>query len=201
MLRVESGMSQEEVAEYLRLHDPDSNADKSIISRYEKQGVKPKTFKTVEMLARLFGVEVNYLTGYSDNKFGNIKDGRLIPILGTIAAGKPILAQEDIKGYEYILPEENIDFCLKVKGDSMINTRICDGDVVYVRKQDNVENGEIAVVIIDDEEATLKRFHRIDGTIFLRAENPNYNEIVISKKDRKNVRILGKVLYFKSEVK
>lgn len=200
-LREESGLVQEQVAEYLQKHDPESRADKSTISRYENQGVKPKRFVTVEKLAQLFGVHVNYLTGHSDSKYGEDMQCNVVPVIGTIAAGVPITAQEDVVGQQCLLPSEAIDFCLKVKGDSMINARIYDGDIVYVRKQDQVENGEIAVVIIDDNEAALKRFYMINGTIFLRSENPLYEDIVISKKDHITVKIIGKAVYFKSEVR
>jgi repressor LexA len=83
----------------------------------------------------------------------------------------------------------------------MINTRILDGDIVYIRKQPDVNNGEIAAVLIDNEEATLKRVYKLNGTIILRAENPNYKDIIITKKDSKDVRILGKAVFFKSEVR
>jgi repressor LexA len=83
----------------------------------------------------------------------------------------------------------------------MIGARILDGDMVYIRKQPEVENGEIAAVIIDAEEATLKRFYRLNGTVILRAENPNCSDRTFSKKDMKQVAILGKAIFFKSEVK
>lgn len=200
-LRIENGLTQEEVAEYLKKHDFDSRSDKSTISRYESKGVKPKRFITVEALARLFGVHVNYLTGHSNSRYGEDQNCKEVPIIGTIAAGVPILAQEDILGQEYIMPNEAIDFCLKIKGDSMTGAGIYDGAIVFVRRQNQVENGEVAVVIVDEDEATLKRFYQIDGTIFLRAENPSFEEIVIRKKDKKNVTVVGKAMYYKSEVK
>jgi repressor LexA len=122
-------------------------------------------------------------------------------VLGTIAAGVPMLAQEDIIGEECVRLNDAADFCLRVKGDSMANARIYDGDIVFVRRQETVESGEIAVVMVGDEEATLKRFYNVNGTIFLRPENSKYEEQVITKKDRKNVKILGKAVYFKGEVR
>lgn len=94
------------------------------------------------------------------------------------------------------------DFCLKAKGDSMINARIMDGDVVFIRRQPVVENGEIAAVAIDDE-ATLKRFYRDGntGTITLVSENPAYAPMVFTKESQKNVCILGKAIAFQSYVK
>jgi len=124
-----------------------------------------------------------------------------IPVLGRIAAGIPILAQEEILDYELVPENIDVQFCLKVKGDSMINARIFDGDVVYIRQQPEVENGEIAAVLVDGEDATLKRFYRIDGTVFLRPENPVYPEITIRRRDAKDVKILGKAIEFKSKVR
>lgn len=138
--------------------------------------------------------------GRSDNKYysDNNQDKR-IPVLGTISAGNPIIAQENIIGHEYT--SDNCDFCLRVKGDSMINARIHDGDIVYIRKQPDVENGEIAAVIIDGEEATLKRVYKLNGNVILHPENPTYKDMIFSKKDFKQVRIIGKVKYVKAEVK
>lgn len=134
-----------------------------------------------------------------DKDFNNVSF-KEVPILGTIAAGKPITAQEDIISIESVDVYEHIDFCLKVKGNSMINARIFDGDIVYVRKQPTVENGEIAVILIDDE-ATLKRFIKTNGTVTLRAENPTFKDIVLSAKDYKEVKVLGKAVAFKSQIR
>ena len=96
-----------------------------------------------------------------------------VPIHGSVAAGNQILAMED--HHDYIVVDVNIrvDFCLRVQGDSMIDARIQDGDLVFVRQQPTVENGEIAVVMIDDE-VTLKRFYRTDGGVILKPENSKY---------------------------
>lgn len=90
---------------------------------------------------------------------------------------------------------------IRVKGDSMINARIFDGDIVFIRRQPDVENGEIAAVQIDGNDATLKRVYKINGNVILRPENPIYSDMVFSKKDMKAVQILGKAVFFKSEVR
>lgn len=123
-----------------------------------------------------------------------------VPLVGTIACGTPILAQENIDGYVDVPIEYNVDFCLRAKGDSMINARIFDGDVVYIHKQEDVENGEIAAVLIDDE-ATLKRIYKSADRITLRAENPTFDDIVYTKDDNKTITILGKALVFLSGVR
>ena len=189
------------MAEYLRKYDPDSNADKSIISRYEKKGVEPKTFKTVETLANLFGVKVSYLTGSSEHRYGEKQSPKPVPILRKNATGRPIPLQEDIIGYEYVAPQLKLDFCLIVEGDSMIKARLCGGDLVFVRRQDSVENGAIAVVTINDGDAVLKRLYTIDGTTLLFADYPRYDCIVISRKDRKSLKIMGKVISIKGKVR
>lgn len=88
--------------------------------------------------------------------------------------------------------------CLMI---SLMPSVILDGDTVYIRQQPDVENGEIAAVLIDGEAATLKRVYKLDGSIVLRAENHNYCDIIFSKKDMKEVTILGKAIFFKSEVR
>lgn len=182
------------LGEYLHL----SNAT---ISRYTTGEIAPK-IPTVQAIAEKYGVDPMWLMGaegagkYPDK--GEIP--KKLPIIGTIAAGVPILAQESIEGYEYAPESMHADFCLRVKGDSMIGARILDGDLVYIRKQPEVENGEIAAVIIEGD-ATLKRVYRLNGTVILRAENPNCPDRTYSKKDMKQVTIIGKAVYFKSEVR
>jgi repressor LexA len=117
-----------------------------------------------------------------------------VPILGQVAAGKPILAEENVLGsfaLDRSVVRGNQSFLLKVKGDSMIQAGILDGDHVLVKVQAQAENGEIVVALIDDE-ATVKRFFHRSDKIMLQPENPGYQPMTFSKKD--NVRILGKVM-------
>ena len=135
-------------------------------------------------------------------KYPEFKDEyKKVPIVGTIAAGVPILAQENIEGFEYVPTRVDVQFCLRVKGDSMIGARILEGDLVFIRQQKEVENGEIAAVLIDGEEATLKRFYKADGKITLRSENPNCPDRTFTKNVRKEITILGKAIRCISEVK
>ncbi len=133
------------------------------------------------------------------------REGKTVPLIGTIACGEPIMTEEDT---ESLIPlPENIsaDFCLRCKGDSMINARIYDGDIVFIRKQPVVENGEIAAVIIDDTadmaESTLKRVYIYNEQIVLTAENAQYAPITYSGSEMNRVRILGKAVAFLSTVK
>lgn len=171
------------------------------INRYEKAIHGPGR-DAIANLALFFGVNPAWLMGAEVEKYLDIQEREYvrIPIIGEIAAGKPIIAQEDIIGYEYAPERDSIDFCLRVKGDSMIGARIMDGDIVYIHRQNDVENGEIAAVLIDNE-VTLKRVYKVNGNVILHPENPAYKDIVLSKKQYKDIIILGKVKEFKSKVR
>lgn len=172
------------------------------ISRYTNGEMAPKV-PTIQAIADKYNINPAWLMGTEGaNKYLEGMDKfKKIPIIGTIAAGKPIFAQEYIEGYEYVSEIEKSDFCLRVKGDSMVGARIYDGDIVFIRKQPDVESGEIAAVIINGDEATLKRVYKAGNSIILHAENPAYKDITIEKKDRTEVKIIGKAITFKSEVR
>ena len=125
---------------------------------------------------------------------------RKIPLLGAIACGEPILAVENIEEYVSIPKDLAGDFALTCKGDSMINARIFDGDIVYIRQQDTVENGEIAAVLIDND-ATLKRVRLFADHIVLEPENPMYKPLSYWGEEMNTVRILGKAVAFTSAVR
>jgi len=123
------------------------------------------------------------------------EDSIQIPILGSTAAGSPILVQEHIKGYEAVSSatvDYIPDFLLEVKGDSMIDAGINNGDLVAVKKGINIQDGDIVVFMIDDE-STVKRFYKKDNCIVLKPENKNYPNIII-KNDGKYVSPVGKVV-------
>ena len=122
---------------------------------------------------------------------------RPVPLLGTIACGEPILAEENIEAYVSVNKDIPADFALKCKGDSMINARIFDGDIVYIRRQANVDDGEIAAVLIDTE-ATLKRVRRYPGKLVLSPCNPMYDDLIYTAEQLDSVRILGKAVAFTS---
>lgn len=169
--------------------------------------VMPKMGK-VQALADYFGVLKSDLLE-DKNKDDSLHISNIFPItthklpmLGEIACGKPIFMDENRDNYTMIGSNVKADFCLKAKGDSMVNARIMDGDIVFIRSQPEVENGEIAAVAIDDE-ATLKRFYRdeITQTVTLISENSIYAPMVFTKECQKNVYILGKAVAFQSDVK
>lgn len=123
-----------------------------------------------------------------------------IPLIGSIACGAPILAEEHIEDYVDLPRHVKADFSLTCKGDSMINARIFDGDIVYIRQQETVENGEIAAVLIGTE-ATLKRVRLFDDHIVLEPENPMYKPLVYWNEEMNTVRILGKAVAFTSAIR
>lgn len=169
------------------------------ISRYVNGQMSPK-ITAIESLAINFSVNPIWLMGVSDEKYFIKPKFVKIPIVGKIACGIPLLAEENIIDYEYAEEGEKVDFALIAKGDSMINARIFDGDIVFIRKQNDVEDGEIAAVIIEDE-ATLKRVYKLNGDLLLKSENPVRQDIRVTAKDKKHVQILGKAVAFKSKLR
>lgn len=114
-----------------------------------------------------------------------------VPLIGSISCGTPILAEENITDYIDLPGHIRADYALTCKGDSMINAGIQDGDIVYVRKQDEVHNGQIAAVMVGCEEATLKRFYAADNKITLTAENSAYMPMVYVGDEASAVRVIG----------
>ncbi len=118
------------------------------------------------------------------------------PVLGEIACGRPILADEDRDGGYVTAAETSADFCLTAKGDSMINARIQDGDQVFIQMTDMVDNGEIAAVVVDDDEATLKRvfYYPEEEKLVLMPENTDYAPLVFVGEELDHIHILGKAV-------
>ena len=198
-LRKKRGITMKQLGEVVDLAE-------STISQYETGKRQPDN-ETLLKISEYFGVTVGYLLGYeammTPGLPGNIipmPEMRKIPLIGSIACGKPILAEEHIEEYIDIPKHVTADFALSCKGDSMINARIFDVDVVYIRQQETVENGEIAAVLIDGE-ATLKRVKFYEDRISLEPENPTYRPIVLWGEEANSARILGKAVAFTSTVR
>lgn len=125
------------------------------------------------------------------------------PRLGVIACGEPILAQENIEDYDDVPEDMQCDFTLICQGDSMTGARINEGDIVYIKEQPIVDNGEIAACRVDgefDSRVTLKRFFKYDDRVVLQSENPNYPPFVYVKEEMNKVHILGKAVGFTSKL-
>lgn len=198
--RQELGMTADQVAEKL-------NVDRTTVFRYERGFIEKVPTDTLAKLASILYVTPTYLMGLSDEsdrEFDNIYqiETKKFPLLGAVACGEPIFADENFDSYIVAGANNKADFCLRCKGDSMINARIHDGDIVFVRKQPAVNNGEIAVVIIGDE-ATLKRvfYYPAKSKLVLQAENPSYEPFVYVGDELNQVRILGKAIAFQSDIK
>ena len=151
-------------------------------------------------IADYFGVTVDYLLGREDitklsNYLGPVIETKKIPIIGTVKCGPNGLAFEDIDGYVYVDDDLTGEiFALRCKGDSMKFEAIDDGDIAIVRRQDDVECGELAVVAVNGDEGTLKRVRKFDGGIILEAANPDYPPRIFTGEDLNKIKIVGKVL-------
>ena len=196
-LREEHNLNQEELGAIIGVSD-------KTISSWEINRTEPK-MGIVQQLADYFKVTTDYLIkGNTDCKEHNSLleiTTKSFPLLGLVACGEPIFADEDKESYVMAGTDIQADFCLICKGDSMINARINDGDIVFVRKQDIVNNGEIAVIIIDDE-ATLKRFYyyKEQNLVILKPENSKYKDIILSGEELNNVKVIGKAVFFQSDI-
>lgn len=198
--RKEIGMSAESLAEAL-------GVSPATIYRYENGEIEKVPGDRLEPIANALHTTPAYLMGWADSSTipaaANIipfPEMRKVPLIGSIACGSPILAEEHIEDYVDIPKRVAADFALTCKGDSMINARIFDGDIVYIRQQDSVDNGQIAAVLIDSE-ATLKRVKLYEDHISLEPENPQYRPIVLWGEEMNSVRIIGKAVAFTSAVR
>lgn len=193
------GLSADQVAEKI-------GKNRATVYRYESNDIKNFPIEILTPLAEVLHTTPAYLMGW-DVADGGIPDNiipmpemRKIPLVGAIACGAPILAEEHIEEYIDIPKHIAADFALTCKGDSMINARIFDGDIVYIHQQETVENGEIAAVLIDGE-ATLKRVQIFDDHISLEPENPQYRPLVFWGEEMNTIHILGKAVAFTSAVR
>jgi len=202
-IRRERSLSQEQLAALL-------GTSKQVISRYETNQRTPKITVAQEYADKL-GVSLSFLIDDSFDSDPLSIPGVMpppktykVPRLGIIACGEPILADQNIEAKDDVPENIHCNFTLKCQGDSMIGARINDGDIVYIRLQDDVENGEIAAVLIDAAteiaEATLKRVYKYPNQIVLQAENPKYPPFVFVGEDINRVRIIGKAVGFTSVI-
>lgn len=218
-LREQNAISQTELAAKI-------GVSKQTLYKYENNIITNIPSDKIELLAQFLDTTPAYIMGWQEipitfngtasfSGLARVIDGNAkipanliplpktytVPLLGEIACGDPILAEQNIAD-QIPVPEhiKGADFALTCKGDSMINARIHDGDIVYIRQQPEVENGEIAAVLIENE-ATLKRVRRFDNKIVLYPENPNYEPLIFSGEEMSEIKILGKAIAFVSAVR
>ena len=198
-LKTENGLTTDQLSQI-------SGVPKGTLNKLLNGETRNPTGGTLKKLADALNCPVELLyarEGHATRTLRNAEDvlpihRRAIPLLGEIAAGVPIYADEET---ELILCDDSLrcDFALQVRGDSMIGARIHDGDLVFIRSQDDVDDGEIAAVVLNDE-ATLKRVYHIKNGLQLLSENPRYAPMIFTLDECDSIRILGKAVGFQSRL-
>ena len=198
-LRKEKKLTLEQIAERI-------GTSRQTVHRYETGMISNVPPEKVELLAAALGTTPSALMGWDGEALAQYHNifpikTRRIPVLGEIACGEPIYAAEERESFTTADTGFDADFCLRAHGDSMVGARIMDGDMVFIRAQESVDNGEIAAVIIGDE-ATLKRvyFYPEEGKLVLSPENPRYAPLVYVKDELNSIKILGKAIAFQSAI-
>ena len=180
-------ITQQEIADYV-------GVSKSAVSRWESGDIGNMGIDKVPKLSEILEISPMELINIDKKQPMERVPGKAntkpIPLLGTIAAGLPILAEQNIEDYFNLDSSIKADFALKIKGDSMLGAGIFPNDIVFIHQQCDLENGEIGAILIDNE-ATLKKFYHEKGTIILQAENDNYKPMVFTNG---NVKIMGKLV-------
>ena len=183
-----AGENQPDIAEVL-------GVTKSAVNAYF-MGNKMPRMDRIKKLADHFGCNVSDLV--DDKSIEDQITAVAIPVLGTVPAGVPIEAIQDILGYEEIpkiMADTGEFFCLRVEGNSMYPL-LYSGETIVIKKQETADNGDIVVALVDNEETTVKRLKKVSDGIILEAENPEYNSLYFNEKQIQNekVKIIGKAV-------
>lgn len=183
-----AGENQPDIAEVL-------GVTKSAVNSYFT-GTKMPRMDRIKKLAEHFGCNVSDLI--DDKTVEDQITAVAIPVLGTVPAGIPIEAIQDILGYEEIpkiMADTGEFFCLRVEGNSMYPL-LYSGETIVIKKQETADNGDIVVALVDNEETTVKRLKKVSDGIILEAENPEYNSLYFNEKQIQNekVKIIGKAV-------
>lgn len=194
----------------LRLCEPYTKSsgvkvNKNDLSQYVSGKTTPGQFK-LTILAQALNVSETWLMGWDTSAtiptgFSPVPDTVKRPRLGKISCGIPIMSEENFDGYDEVPKHIDCDFTLVCDGDSMTGARILDGDIVYIKQQPMVENGEIAAVLVDGCEKLLKRVYITETSITLQAENPKYSPLIFIREEMNRVSIIGKAVAFTSVVR
>ena len=180
--RLEHNMTQEELAN--KLH-----TTKQTIYKYENNVITNIPADKIKAMAAIFGVSPVEIMGLSNI---GVPAAHGIPILGTICAGNGVYAEENFNGYFFVDHSIKADCCLYVRGDSMIDAGIQDGDIAFLKRDTDSADGDICgVVLKDTDEAVLKKLYRSDGHLILQPCNSNYKPII---EDPENVSIVGEMI-------
>ena len=181
-------ISRKEVADFLQVHE-------TTIKRYEDGNTKKLPTDRLEKIAKYLNTSIEYLMGWEEEQK---PQGVKIPVLGTVAAGIPISAVEDILDYEEIpqsWQNQGEFFGLRIKGDSM-KPDINDGDTVIVKQQSTANNGDVVIALVNGDDATCKKFEKLDNGIMLISNNSEYSPMYFSNEEviTKPVVIVGRVV-------
>lgn len=195
VLRTKANQTQADVAKAI-------GVDRTTYAKYESGASEP-SIEMIQRMAKHYNVSVSYIMG--EVEASDSSRYIRIPVLGRVAAGIPIDAIEEIIDYEDISVETATSgaeyFGLQIKGDSM-EPKISDGDIVIVRKQPDVDSGEIAVVLVNGNDATVKKIKKSSAGITLIANNPAYDPMFYSNEDVEKlpVAILGRVVELRAKI-
>lgn len=206
-VRLEKGLVQKDIADQVGVAI-------STIQRYENGAYDRPKLPVVQAIARALDVDPAWLVGKIDERRSYYDDSlpsnvtripplRSIPLIGSIACGTPILAAQNIEANIFLPETVNADYALRCKGDSMTGADILDGDIVYIRQDADVINGQIYAVMIGEgevTEATLKHVYQTPDTLTLTADNPAYPPMIYQGEQLAKVRIIGKAVGFTRKI-
>lgn len=196
--REELRMSQEELATRL------GYKSRSTIAKIES-GENDLTQSKIVAFAEALSTTARWLLDYDDSDTtlppgAHHPQFKKVPMLGYAAAGQPLEDLNQDTPYYDVDNKYDVDFCITVRGDSMINAGINDGDIVFIKSMSEVPNGKIACVEIDNEKVCLKRFYKSADGIMLVSENPKYPPIQLNRFNCQSVKILGLAVLRQSEI-
>lgn len=206
-VRLEKGLVQKDIADQVGVAI-------STIQRYENGAYDRPKLPVVQAIARALDVDPAWLVGKIDERRSYYDDSlpsnvtripplRSIPLIGSIACGTPILAAQNIEANIFLPETVNADYALRCKGDSMTGADILDGDIVYIRQDADVINGQIYAVMVGEgevTEATLKHVYQTPDTLTLTADNPAYPPMIYQGEQLARVRIIGKAVGFTRKI-
>lgn len=192
--RQELGLTLEEVAQKC-------GVGKSTVKKWESGYIKNMRRDKMSLLAE--ALQISPMALLEDNSIGNefINHLKRVPMLGYAAAGQPLEDVNQDTPYYDVDNRYKVDFCITVSGDSMINAGINDGDVVFIKKQPEVEVGQIGCFEIDREKVCLKRFYKTESGAMLVSENPKYPPMYFTAENCQEFRCLGLAVLKQSEIK
>ena len=192
--RRELGLTLAQIAEKMGVAE-------ATVQRWESGSIKSVRYEKMDKLAEILRVNPASFMGWEEStplpgNMGPLGEMQKIPLIGQIACGTPILAEQNIEDYVDLPKHIRADYALICKGESMTGAGIYEGDVVYIRKRESVNNGQIAAVLVDEEEATLKRFYYDGTSVTLIAENPTVPPMVFTGEEINRQRVVGLAVAF-----